>query len=121
MPDHALSIYLALQASEAFFLAHSRYPGTAPEDKSGEQDIAALEALAGKELDKVEGGPVSDDLRKVVAEVCRAGASDLPQIAALLGGLVAQEAIKLITRQYIPLNGTCIFDGIHSTTKVSRA
>jgi len=51
---------------------------------------------------------------------CRAGASDLPQIAALLGGIVAQEAIKLITRQYIPLNGTCIFDGIHSTTKVSR-
>ncbi len=42
----------------------------------------------------------------------------MPQIAALLGGIVAQEAIKLITRQYVPLNGTCIFDGIHSTTKV---
>ena len=51
---------------------------------------------------------------------CRAGASDLPQVAALLGGIVAQEAIKLITRQYTPLNGTCIYDGIHSTTKVSH-
>lgn len=39
-------------------------------------------------------------------------------IAALMGGLVAQEAIKLITKQYIPVNNTCIFNGIASTSKV---
>ena len=44
----------------------------------------------------------------------RAGGSDLPQMAALLGGIVAQEAIKIITKQYVPLNGTCLFDGIKS-------
>jgi amyloid beta precursor protein binding protein 1 len=49
---------------------------------------------------------------------CRSGASDLPQIAALVGGLVSQEAIKLVTKQYIPLNGTCIFNGIRSSTSI---
>jgi amyloid beta precursor protein binding protein 1 len=34
----------------------------------------------------------------------------LPTTSALIGGLVAQEAIKLITKQYSPLNGTCIVD-----------
>lgn len=34
----------------------------------------------------------------------------LPTTAALVGGLAGQEAIKLITNQYIPLNGTCVID-----------
>lgn len=44
----------------------------------------------------------------------------LPQTSALLGGLVAQEAIKLITRQYGPLDGVCVWDGIRSGTGVLR-
>lgn len=119
IPDHSLSIYLALAASDAFFEKEGRYPGTASEDADGTLDMEALEALAGEELAKVEGGMVSEESGKVVREVCRAGASDLPQIAALLGGIVAQEAIKAVTRQYVPVNGTVVFDGIHSTTKAS--
>lgn len=48
----------------------------------------------------------------------RAGASDLPTTAAYLGGVVAQEAIKLLTEQYIPLNNTAVIDLIRfvSTT-----
>jgi hypothetical protein len=41
---------------------------------------------------------------------CRGGMSVLPTTAALVGGLVAQEGIKLITNQYGPLNGTCVVD-----------
>lgn len=44
-------------------------------------------------------------------------ATTMPQISALLGGIVAQEAIKIITKQYIPLNGTSIFDGIKSVSE----
>ncbi|GAA6023255.1 hypothetical protein JCM11491_003888, partial [Sporobolomyces phaffii] len=48
---------------------------------------------------------------------CRSSHSTLPQTAALLGGLVAQESIKLTTKQYVPLVGeVCIWDGITSMT-----
>ena len=48
----------------------------------------------------------------------RAPTADLPNMAAFLGGLVAQEAIKVITEQYVPLNGYCVVDLIDSWTGV---
>lgn len=33
-----------------------------------------------------------------------------------MGGIVAQEAIKLVTKQYVALNGNLVFDGIASKT-----
>lgn len=62
-------------------------------------------------LEKAEG---------LIQNSCRAGNSDLPQISALMGGLVSQEAIKLVTRQYVPLNATCIFNGIRSGTGIIK-
>lgn len=46
----------------------------------------------------------------------RAPTAELPTTAALVGGLVAQEAIKVITRQYVPVDGTCVVDLVASTT-----
>lgn len=56
---------------------------------------------------------VKHDLRSV-----QFGNVETPNLAALLGGLAAQEAIKLITHQYIPINNTCVFNGITSTSSV---
>jgi len=47
----------------------------------------------------------------------RGGGATLPQMAALVGGVVAQEAIKIITKQYVPLNGTWVFDGMKSLSE----
>ena len=46
----------------------------------------------------------------------RAPTADLPNTAAFLGGLVAQEAIKMITKQYVPINGYCVVDLVGSWT-----
>jgi NEDD8-activating enzyme E1 regulatory subunit len=52
----------------------------------------------------------------VLYNSARYNGAELPNIASLMGGLVAQEVIKIITRQYIPVNNTCIYDGMNATT-----
>ena len=37
-------------------------------------------------------------------------------IASVMGGIASQEAIKAVTRQYIPLNNTFVFNGASGTT-----
>jgi amyloid beta precursor protein binding protein 1 len=54
----------------------------------------------------------------VAGEIARAPTADLPNTAALLGGLVAQEVIKMITKQYVPINGCCVVDLIETWTGV---
>lgn len=57
---------------------------------------------------------------KAAQEVARAEGGELHNIASLTGGMVAQEMIKIITKQYIPIDNTCIFDGISSRCQVLR-
>ena len=48
----------------------------------------------------------------------RASTADLPNTAAFLGGLIAQEAIKVLTKQYTPVQGICVIDLIESWTNI---
>lgn len=48
---------------------------------------------------------------QAIEEICRYGNTQLNVIASILGGTAAQEAIKLVTHQYIPLNNALIYDG----------
>jgi amyloid beta precursor protein binding protein 1 len=57
---------------------------------------------------------------KAAQEVARAKGGELHNISALTGGMVAQEVIKIITKQYIPIENTCVFDGISSRTRILR-
>lgn len=59
-------------------------------------------------------------MTKVFTEVARLAGHELHNISSLTGGMVAQEAIKIITRQYVPVDNTCVFDGIRGTTLVLR-
>jgi NEDD8-activating enzyme E1 regulatory subunit len=65
---------------------------------------------------------IADDERflRAAQEVARAAGGELHNISALTGGMVAQEAIKIITKQYIPVDNTCVFDGINSRCQVLR-
>lgn len=53
-------------------------------------------------------------------EIARAVGGELHNTSALTGGMVAQEMIKIITKQYIPVDNTCIFDGMTSRAQVLR-
>lgn len=75
-------------------------------------------------LSKIEKGSsgIASNSRVVEAatEVARAKGGELHNISSLTGGMVAQEVIKIITKQYIPVDNLCIFDGITSKTQVLR-
>lgn len=63
---------------------------------------------------------VEEAVSRAVKELARADGSELHNISALAGGMVAQEAIKVITKQYVPIDNTCLFDGIKSSSAVHR-
>lgn len=46
----------------------------------------------------------------------RAPTADLPNTAALLGGLVAQEVTKVIMKQYVPIESYCTIDLVETWT-----
>jgi NEDD8-activating enzyme E1 regulatory subunit len=64
----------------------------------------------------------SDNARIIQAaqEVSRAAGGELHNTSAVTGGMAAQEMIKIITKQYVPIDNTCIFDGIGSRCQVLR-
>lgn len=63
---------------------------------------------------------IQDRINAAIAEVRRASGGELHNISSVTGGMVAQECIKIITRQYVPVDNTCIFDGIKGKTEVVR-
>lgn len=46
-----------------------------------------------------------------IEEICRYGNSELNVVSSILGGVIAQEIIKLCTQQYVPVENTFVFDG----------
>ncbi|KAF7325748.1 NEDD8-activating enzyme E1 regulatory subunit [Mycena kentingensis (nom. inval.)] len=64
------------------------------------------------------GTELPEDFENAVGEVARSPTADLPNTAAFLGGLVAQEVIKMITKQYIPIASYCVIDLIETWTGI---
>lgn len=101
MPLSLFPIYLALNAT------------------SHASSVSSTDILA--TIDKtIVDASNNQRLVQVAEEVARASGGELHNISALTGGMVAQEVIKIITKQYIPIDNTCIFDGITSRTQVLR-
>jgi len=104
--------YILLRATERFYTEHKRYPGTR---KDYAEDYYSLkthvEALL-KEF-SLEPNTISDE---PLFELCRFGNCQIHSIAAFVGGVTAQEAIKLITKKWIPLNNTFIYNGIKASS-----
>lgn len=84
-----------------------------------EEDVAMLKARLVPVLadSGVSSSAVSDDL---IEEVVRFGAAELHVMGAIMGGIAAQEVIKFITRQFVPIPGVLIYNAMASTTSVLR-
>lgn len=121
MDDESIKLYVAVRAADRFRTRNAgRYPG-----EHGltdiEEDLATMRSIT-EELLTEWSIPASDieQFNDALKSITQAGGAELHNMASLMGGLVSQEAIKLVTRQYIPLDNTCIFDGVKSSASVYR-
>lgn len=109
------NLYLLLRACDRFAATHGRYPGA--HDSTVEDDVPLLKQAAQQLLGELgaSSGQVQDDY---VAEMCRLGAAELHVVASVMGGMAAQEAIKLLTQQFVPFSGSLIYNAMASTTSI---
>ncbi len=139
-PESLIGEYIAFLAWDEFVATHTtsssvkggkglRVPGN--NDAEFEADKEKMVGIAHKIVDGIlnEAGEriedpeyteIKDGIEKICVELVRAGGGELHNIASLTGGLIAQEVIKVITKQYVPVDNTCLFDGVASRSYVLR-
>ncbi|KAJ7985949.1 hypothetical protein DPEC_G00345760 [Dallia pectoralis] len=110
--DGEMVLYLMLRSVGRFYQQHSRYPGVY--DYQVEEDISKLKLCVHSLLQEYGlNVNVKDDY---IHEFCRYGAAEPHTVASFLGGCAAQEAIKIITRQFVPFNNTFIYNAMSQTS-----
>ncbi|KAI8971404.1 ThiF family protein [Pilobolus umbonatus] len=116
--DENIYYYFAIFTADSFFDRHGRYPSN--DEDNDEFRITMIKAIRekGASSEDIDKSIQYQLLDKAIINFIRFRNIEIPNIASLVGGLVAQESIKLITHQYIPINNTCIFNGITSTSNV---
>ena len=103
--------YLCLRAVDNFQCKYGRWPGSQVDNFENDvNDVWTNIQTLAKEND-------TDDLLPYLSqdhaiEITKYANYELHSIAAMIGGVAAQEAVKIITHQYIPLNNTYIYNGI---------
>ncbi|CAN6908837.1 unnamed protein product [Brassica oleracea] len=111
----AMGFYVLLRAVDRITANYNKFPGQF--DGGMDEDISRLKTTALSLLADLgcNGSVLPDDL---INEMCRFGASELHVVAAFLGGIASQEVIKLVTKQFVPMLGTYIFNGIDHKSKL---
>ncbi|KAG5363017.1 NEDD8-activating enzyme E1 regulatory subunit [Yarrowia sp. B02] len=90
--DDLLKLYYVIRASQMF---------------GGTQDAFSI-------MTKANELGVTADVAAYSQEVARYEGRQLHNIASVIGGVAAQEIVKILAKQYVPLNNTVLFDGIRS-------
>ena len=103
---------------DLFYEKFRRYPSESLSDSTQfETDLDDLKQISKNLSNKRSNG---SEQQQILEELCRYGASELHSIAAFMGGCCAQEAIKLITHQYVPIDNTLVYNGIEQSTSVLK-
>ena len=118
-PEHTpLLWHIALRACDMYRDVHGEYPGEDSDSLTTQatevhQSMLGLVQKMGLEMDHI-------DLKPHAAEMVRYHNAQVHNVASIIGGVASQEAVKLITCQYIPLNNTHVYNGIAGTAAVYR-
>ncbi|XP_052817269.1 NEDD8-activating enzyme E1 regulatory subunit-like isoform X2 [Mya arenaria] len=104
--------YVLLRAVDRFYEKYNTYPGWFANQV--EADVGKLKSCLTKLCQ--DWGVTCNIKDDFVHEICRYGASELHTVSAFIGGSAAQEAIKVITHQFIPFNNTFIYNAMKQTS-----
>ena len=125
MPDSLISIFIACQVLDA--VVDDIQGDSQPESRRSVNDDSLWTAHTDRILALLAGDEpacISEEAREnidnAIQELRRSEGGELHNISSLAGGLVAQEALKVLTRQYVPLDNTCVFDGARSRSEMYR-
>ena len=104
------------------YLGFLAYDSVFPRDKESMLSYCkeTVEKMQRESSATLDTEAVMERVEKVIEELARGKEGELHNISALTGGMIAQEVIKAITKQYIPFDNTCVFDGIVSKAGVFR-
>ncbi|CAE7323665.1 AXR1 [Symbiodinium natans] len=118
--DSLVAWYIALRAADRFREDQNHWPGELCGDGASDLagDMATLTGLATKVLSSYKASVSVDSVTKMVEEVVRYGGCELHTTSSVLGGIVSQEVVKLVTKQYSPLCNTLLFDGLQGKMQV---
>lgn len=123
-PESVISIYIAFEALDAIVdgIQSGRLPAIGLDDDATWDTTLdrLITTIAEDDKSFLEDESVRESIANAAKELRRTEGGELHNISSLTGGLVSQEALKVLTRQYVPLDNTCIFDGIGSRSEMFR-
>ena len=76
--------------------------------------IQVVTSLGLQENELVQSNLLTANPSAIAQELVRYGQAEVHTVASLVGGVASQEAVKIITGQYVPLNNTYVYQGIAS-------
>jgi len=105
--DRPGQLHVGFQALDSFVEKNGRYP--IPRNEKDANDVLAI----AKEINSASPNPVDID-DKLIKELAYQARGDLSPMAALFGGLVAQEVLKAISGKFMPITQYMYFDSLES-------
>ena len=114
--------YIAVRAADAFHDEWGHYPGKDSQTIALESDAKPVQEKLKEIVDRMglqENELIAstifskEEMENAYAkEVTRYFNAEIHNISSVVGGVASQEAVKLITKQYVPMNGTYVYNGI---------
>ena len=115
--------YIALRAADAFYDEYDHYPGKDSRALALESDAKIVQEKLKEIVEKmglIDNELISstifstdeDMVNAFAKEITRYYNAEIHNVASVIGGVASQEAVKLITKQYLPMNGTFVYNGI---------
>ena len=117
--ESIMSQYLLFRAVDDFYQTHQRLPGNFRDQQ--EEDVILLKSCLKRLLSKIGISYAATTSREdLIQSFVSFGGSELHNVAAFVGGVVGQEAIKILTSQFVPVDHTLIYSAITSLTQTVK-